>query len=90
MTYIETLDAGDFESAWALTSPDFQAAQDRGSWEGYWSSWDSVTVAGPAQVDEGSGTVVLPLSYDGSTEDYTLTLVPGPDGGWLVDGPVGR
>jgi hypothetical protein len=34
--------------------------------------------------------VVLPLSFDGSVEDYQLTFVAGEDGTWLVDGPVGR
>lgn len=89
MSYVETLDAGDFESAWALTSPAFQGAQDRDSWEGYWGSFDSIDVVGEPQVDEGSGRVVLSLSYDGNEEPYALTFVQGPDGRWLVDGPVG-
>ena len=90
VTYVETLDAGDFESAWALTSPAFRSAQDRSSWESYWSIWETIEIVGEPQVDEGSGTVVLPLSYDGSEEAYQLTFVQGENGRWLVDGPVGR
>jgi eukaryotic-like serine/threonine-protein kinase len=90
VTYVETLDAGDFESAWALTSTAFQGAQDRESWENYWSIWDTIEVVGEPEVDEGSGTVVLTLSYDGSEEPYRLTFAQGDDGRWLVDGPVGR
>jgi len=90
VTYVETLDAGDFETAWQLTTPEFQAAQDRQSWEGYWSIYDAIEIVGEPRVDEASGTVVLPLSYDGSREDYQITLVQAEDGRWLVDGPVGR
>ncbi len=90
VTYIETLDAGDFETAWQLTTPEFREAQDRQSWEGYWSIYDSIEVVGEPQVDEGSGVVILPLSYDGSTEDYRIELVASEDGRWLVNGPVGN
>ena len=87
--YVEALDSGNFEEAWSLTSPEFQGAQDRDSWEGFWGGFDSVELAGDPQVDEEAGTVTLPLSFDGRTENYELVFIQGPDGTWLVDGPVG-
>lgn len=89
VTYVETLDAGEFDRAWSLTSPRFQEAQDRGSWQEFWSGFESIDVVGDARVDEGTGRVVLPLSFDGSREDYEMTLVEDGAGRWLVDGPVG-
>jgi hypothetical protein len=88
VTYIETLAAGDLDAAWQLTTPRFQAQQDRASWESFWTGFDSIEIVGEPRGDEGSGTVVLPISFDGGAEDYTLNLVE-QGGGWLVDGPVG-
>ena len=90
VTYIETVAAGDFDTAWALTSPEFQASQDRASWEGFWSSFDTIELDGDPRVKGRDARVDLPLRFDGRNERYQIDLVPGPDGTWLVDGPVGR
>jgi len=90
VTYIETLAAEDFDAAWALTSPEFQAAQDRGSWADFWSSFDTIELDGDPRVKARDTRVDLPLRLDGRNERYRVTLVPGPDGTWLVDGPVER
>lgn len=90
VTYIETVADGDFEAAWALTSPAFQANQDRRSWEGFWGSFDTIELDGDPQVHPQDARVDLPLRFDGRNERYRVTLVPGPDGTWLIDGPVGR
>ena len=89
VAYIETLRAGDLDAAWALTSPDFQAAQDRASWEAFWTGYD-VEIVGDPQVRGSSGRVVVLLTFDGFREDYAMELVQADDGTWLVDGPVGR
>ena len=68
-----------------MTTPRFQAQQDRASWEGFWGGHD-VEIVGEPQVDGDS--VVVPLTFDGQREDYRLTVVQ-QGGGWLIDGPVG-
>ncbi len=88
VTYLETLRAGDVDAAWALTSPAFQAAQDRDSWESFWTGHD-VEIVGDPRVAGSSGRVVVPVTFDGAREDYAMTLVQADDGTWLVDGPVG-
>ena len=85
VTYLQTLDRGEFDQAWAMTTPRFQAQQDRSSWEGFWGGHD-VEIVGDPQVDGDS--VVVPLTFDGQREDYRLTVVQ-QGGGWLIDGPVG-
>ena len=85
--YIRTLDRGELDAAWALTSPRFQANQDRDQWEGFWSSYDAIEIVGEPRVGD-SGTVIVPLSLDGQREDYRMDLVR-QGGDWLVDGPVG-
>ena len=87
--YIRTLDRGELEEAWALTSSRFQANQDRDQWEGFWGSYEDITIVGDPRADAESGTVVVPLSLDGQREDYTVELVR-QGRRWLVDGPVGR
>lgn len=87
--YLAALAAGDLDGAWGRTSPTFQAHQDRASWEAFWTSFDSIEVVGPVEVDGRRGAVRVPLSFDGRTERYRMTLVSGPSG-WLVDGPIGR
>jgi hypothetical protein len=89
VTYLETLESGDFDAAWQLTSPSFRANQDRASWEGFWGSFDSIEVVGDLRIDEAAGSVVIPLSLDGQREDYRMTLVRGDGGSWLIDGPTG-
>jgi serine/threonine-protein kinase len=90
VTYIDAVAAGDFDTAWALTSPAFQAAQDRASWEGFWDRFESIERDGDPRVRERDAGVDLPLLFDGHHERYRLTFVEGPDGAWLVDGPIGR
>ena len=85
VTYLRTLDRGEFDQAWAMTTSRFQAQQDRSSWEGFWGGHD-VEIVGDPQVDGDS--VVVPLTFDGQREDYRLTVVQ-QGGGWLIDGPVG-
>ncbi|MBL8774503.1 MAG: protein kinase [Acidimicrobiales bacterium] len=89
LAYLAALDAGDLDGAWARTSPEFQRRQDRESWSSFWSGFDSIEVVGPVQVEGRPGGVTVPVSFDGRTERYRMTLVEGPTG-WLVDGPVGR
>ncbi|HEU5085122.1 MAG TPA: serine/threonine-protein kinase [Acidimicrobiales bacterium] len=87
VTYLETLDADQLDEAWAMTTPRFQAQQDRESWEAFWGGHD-IEIVGDPVVDLGSGTVTVPLTYDGQREDYVLDVVE-QGGGWLIDGPVG-
>jgi len=86
VTYLRTLDADDLEEAWAMTSPRFQARQDREQWESFWLGHDVEIVGDPVVA---GGTVTVPLRYDGQREDYRLDLVQR-GGEWLIDGPVGR
>ena len=88
ITYIDTLDGGDFDAAWAMTTSRFQSQQDRDSWEAFWGGYD-IEIVGDPRVDEGSGTVIVPLTFDGQREDYRLDMVED-DGAWLIDGPVGN
>lgn len=90
VSYIDAVAAGDFETAWALTSPAFQAVQDRDSWEGFWGSFDTIELDGEPRVKERDARVDLPLRFDGRNERYRISFVPGAEGTWLVDGPVGR
>jgi hypothetical protein len=85
LAYLAALDADELDRAWAMTTPRFQARQDRDQWERFWAGHD-VDVVGDPRVDDG--TVVVPLTYDGQREDYRLDMV-SQGGGWLVDGPVG-
>lgn len=85
LDYLRTLARGDFDAAWAMTTPRFQQNQSRSSWEGFWGGHD-VDIVGDPRVD--GGTVVVPLSFDGQREDYRLDLVER-GGRWLIDGPVG-
>jgi hypothetical protein len=87
VTYFETLDAGDLDGAWALTTTRFREAQDRSSWAGFWGGFDSIDIVGDPR-PTGDGVVIVPLSLDGQREDYRLVLVES-DGTWLVDGPTG-
>ena len=86
VTYLRTLDRGELEEAWQLTTPRFQAQQDRESWEGFWSRYDIEIVGEPSR---SGSTVIVPLTLDGQREDYQLTMVQ-QGGSWLVDGPVGN
>ncbi len=69
-----TLVPGDLEAGWAALSPDFQASMGRDSYDGFWSSIESVDVS---NVNAVSPTVVdYTISYDGSTpENKQITLV---------------
>lgn len=87
--YLDALASGDLDGAWQRTSPAFRQAQDRSSWRDFWTGFDSIEVVGPIRTDERDASATVPLSFDGQVEDYRLTFVPGPDDGWLVDGPVG-
>jgi hypothetical protein len=87
VTYFETLDAGDLDGAWALTTERFREQQDRSSWAGFWSGFGSIDIVGEPR-PAGDGAVIVPLSLDGQREDYRLLLVES-DGAWLVDGPTG-
>jgi hypothetical protein len=84
--YVRTLARGDFDAAWAMTTPRFQNNQSRSSWEGFWGGYD-VDIVGEPRVS--GGTVTVPLTFDGQREDYRLDLVQRGDG-WLIDGPVGN
>jgi serine/threonine-protein kinase PknK len=85
--YFETLDAGDLDGAWALTTMRFRDQQDRSSWAGFWSGFRSIDIVGEPR-PAGDGAVIVPLSLDGQREDYRLLLLES-DGVWLVDGPTG-
>jgi hypothetical protein len=89
VNYIETLDRGDLDEAWSLTTSRFQSQQDREQWESFWGGYDEIAIVGDPQSDADAGTVVVPLSLDGQREDYRLDVVE-QGGSWLIDGPVGR
>jgi hypothetical protein len=86
--YLQAVAAGDFDRAWGLTTPRFQATQDRAGWLAFWSGFGDIRIVGPIRTDERTGTAVVPLSLDGATEDYRMTL-RRQGGAWLVDGPTG-
>ena len=88
-SYLEALDAGDLDTAWSLTSAEFQSSQDRAEWAEFWSGFDSIEMLAEPTVSDGGSTVVVPLDLDGQREDYVMYLVPGDDGSWLIDGPTG-
>lgn len=85
--YLRTLDSDQLDAAWAMTSERFQSSQDRQQWEGFWGGHD-IEIVGDPRVERGGQIVIVPLTYDGSREDYRLEMVRS-DGGWLIDGPVG-
>lgn len=85
VTYFEALDAEDLDEAWSMTTPRFQAQQDRDQWERFWAGHDIDVVGEPRAEGE---VVIVPITYDGRREDYRLD-VARQGGGWLIDGPVG-
>lgn len=87
LAYFAALDADELDEAWQMTTPRFQAQQDRDSWEAFWGGHD-IEVVGDPRVDLDAGTVIVPLTYDGQREDYRLDVV-SQGGAWLIDGPVG-
>lgn len=87
LEYLAALDADELDRAWQMTTPRFQAQQDRGSWEAFWGGHD-IDVVGDPRVDRDAGVVIVPLTYDGQREDYRVDVVR-QGGGWLIDGPVG-
>jgi serine/threonine-protein kinase PknK len=89
VNYIETLDRGELDEAWSLTTSRFQSQQDREQWESFWGGYDQIAIVGDPRFDADAGTVVVPLSLDGQREDYRLDVVE-QGGAWLIDGPVGR
>lgn len=86
--YLRTLDRDELDEAWAMTSKRFQSSQDRRSWERFWGGRD-VRIVGDPRVERGGAIVIVPLTYEGSREDYRLEMVRRGDR-WLIDGPVGR
>jgi hypothetical protein len=88
--YLEALQRGDLEGAYAMTTAGFQAAQPFDGYVEFWSGFGEIAVEGEPAVDEATGTVVVRLRLDGSTESYALELVAGDGGGLLVDGPRPR
>ncbi|SFK91004.1 serine/threonine-protein kinase [Geodermatophilus ruber] len=80
---------GDPDAAWELTGPTLRNAVSRGGYEGFWSQFDDVKVS-EIRAEDGSlvATAVLDFRYpDGSRqrERHEFSLVPGEDGGLLVD-----
>jgi hypothetical protein len=88
--YLGALAAGDFESAYAMTTPGFREAQPFDGYVDFWSAFDRITIVDGPDADEGSRTATVLLDLDGAREAYTLTFVEDDDGGFLVDGPRPR
>ncbi|UOY00137.1 serine/threonine-protein kinase [Blastococcus sp. PRF04-17] len=79
---------GDLESAYALTSPEFQARYPFDRWSGFWSGFSSVRISDV--VNESDTSALLNITYvrpDGSseTEYHRITFVRGDDGRLLLD-----
>jgi hypothetical protein len=85
--YFAAISDGDLERSYSMLTPDFQAEQSRASYESFWRGAGDVEVVGSVDVDPDGGTVVVPVTIGGRTEQFPLRLVPDGDGGWLVDGP---
>jgi eukaryotic-like serine/threonine-protein kinase len=77
----------DTETGWSMLSPGFQNEVGRGSYEGFWSTIDSVTVedvqaAGPDAVD-----TTLVYTTDGSSEQEVRRIeLTETDDGYLISG----
>jgi hypothetical protein len=87
--YFEALAEGDLRAAYGMLSPGLRAAQSRDSYESFWGERD-VSVVGDPIVDAAGRTARVPIEIDGRRQDFTLRLVPGEGGSWLVDGPRPR
>jgi hypothetical protein len=79
---------GGTDEGWALLTPRYQAEVGRGSYNGFWSTIESVDVGRVS--DAGGNTVDATLTYtrkDGSTttEQHQLSLVRSGNG-YLIDG----
>jgi serine/threonine-protein kinase PknK len=85
-SYFDAIAGDDFNRAYAMLSPGFQAIQSRQDFAAFWGGFDSVEVVGPITADEATRRAIVPLRLDGSREDYTLTFVADGDG-WRIDGP---
>lgn len=88
--YLEALQRGDLEGAYAMTTAGFRAAQPFDGYVEFWGGFGEIVVEGEPAVDEATGTVTVRLRLDGSTESYALELVAGDGGELLVDGPRPR
>lgn len=87
VSYIEAIQRGDFEAAYAMTSPEFQEAQPFDGYVEFWSGFDEITFDGEPEVNGRGDKVTLRLVLDDHREDYRIDLVEGDDGTLLVDGP---
>jgi hypothetical protein len=85
--YFDALAAGDLGRSYAMLTPAFRAVQSSADYERFWRSVSPVAVVGPVEVEASGRTAVVPITMAGRRQDYRLRLAPGPDGGWLVDGP---
>jgi hypothetical protein len=88
--YYARVGDGDAEGAWDLLSPAFRSRQTRDEYLAFWDSVESVELRGRPQADEGGTRVEATLEFrldDGRTsvEDVVIGLVPGEDGGLLID-----
>jgi hypothetical protein len=79
---------GDLQSAYAQTSPQFQANHPYADFSGFWDDFAGVRIANARAADDT--TALLDITYvrpDGSseTEPHRIRFVPGPDGQLLLD-----
>jgi hypothetical protein len=88
--YLGALAAGDFETAYAMTTAGFRQAQPFDGYVDFWSAFDRITIVEGPDADEASRSATVLLDLDGARESYTLTFVDEGDGGLLVDGPRPR
>lgn len=90
LAYVAALAAGDFEGAYAMTTPRFQEAQDLPGFAAFWGGFDDIAVDGEPQVEGNGRRVSLTLVLGGQTERYRIELAEAEDGTLLVDGPRPR
>ena len=79
----------DRDATWALLTPEYQQSMGRGTYDGFWSTIDSVKVS-DLQANAADGIVTARLTYDrkdgsSSTERHQLAVVEGSDGLLIAD-----
>lgn len=84
----------DRDATWALLTPEYQRSMGRDSYDGFWSTIDSVKVS-DLQASAADGIVTATLTYDrkdggSSTERHQIVVVEGSDGLLIAgDKPAG-
>jgi eukaryotic-like serine/threonine-protein kinase len=78
----------DTETGWSMLSPGFQSEVGRGSYDGFWSTIDSVSVedAQPAGPDAVDTTLVYQKNDGTSDQEVRRIELTETDGSYLISG----